>query len=174
MNNIFFDGWESLIRTAVIGILAYLSVVILLRVSGKRTLSKLNAFDFVITVALGSTLATVLVSKDVSLAQGVLALALLIAMQYVVTWISVRQKHFRNFVKSEPSLIVYQGRLLHDAMRCQRITEDEIQAAIRSANLNCLEDVDAVVLETDSSLNVISKTGEDYRSGIIGVGIPQR
>ena len=120
MSKIFFDGWESLIRTAVIGVLAYAAVVVLLRISGKRTLSKLNAFDFVITVALGSTLATVLLNKDVTLAQGVLALALLIAMQYVVTWISVRQKQFRNFVKDEPTLLVYQGKLLRDASESRK------------------------------------------------------
>lgn len=172
-NKVFFDGWESLIRTIVIGILAYIAVVILLRISGKRTLSKLNAFDFVITVALGSTLATVLLSKDVSLAQGILALALLISMQYVVTWVSVRHKPFRNFVKSEPTLIAYQGKLLHDAMRKQRIAEDEIQAAVRSANLHSLDDVDAVVLETDSSLNVIGKTSDQHRPSIIGIATPE-
>ena len=66
----FFDGWMTLGRTALIGTLAYLALVLLLRVSGKRTLSQMNAFDFIVTVALGSTLATVLLSSSVSLARG--------------------------------------------------------------------------------------------------------
>ena len=74
-----FDGWLSLLRTAVVGILAYAALVHFLRVSGKRTLSKMNAFDLIVTVALGSTLATVLLSSSVSLATGALAFALLIA-----------------------------------------------------------------------------------------------
>ncbi len=75
-----FDSWLSLGRTAVVGVLAYLALVLLLRVSGKRTLSKMNAFDLVVTVALGSTLATVLLSTDVALATGILAFTLLIGL----------------------------------------------------------------------------------------------
>ena len=66
----FFDDWNGLLRTLVVGILAYIAIVVLLRVTGKRTLSKMNAFDFIVTVALGSTLATVLLSQDVALAEG--------------------------------------------------------------------------------------------------------
>ena len=85
----FFDTWLALGRTAVVGVLAYLALVFLLRISGKRTLSKMNAFDLVVTVALGSTLATVLLSKNVALANGVLAFALLIGLQFAITWLSV-------------------------------------------------------------------------------------
>ena len=66
-----FDSWAGVGRTIVVGILAYIALVSLLRVSGKRTLSKMNAFDLVVTVALGSTLATILLSKDVALAEDV-------------------------------------------------------------------------------------------------------
>jgi hypothetical protein len=75
---IFFSGWDGLLRTLVVGVLAYVVLVGFLRLSGKRTLSKMNAFDLVVTVALGSTLATILLSKDVALAEGALAFALLI------------------------------------------------------------------------------------------------
>ena len=68
----FFDSWAGLLRVLVVGTLAYAALVLLLRVTGKRTLSKMNAFDLIVTVALGSTLATVLLSKDVALAEGVL------------------------------------------------------------------------------------------------------
>lgn len=88
----FYDGWLGLVRVVVVGTCAYLALVLLLRVSGKRTLAKLNAFDFVVTVALGSTLATVLLSSTVALAEGVLALVLLVALQYVVAWASVRSR----------------------------------------------------------------------------------
>ena len=69
-----FDSWAGLGRVLLVGTLAYVALVLLLRISGKRTLSKLNAFDLVVTVALGSTLATVLLSKTVALAEGVLAI----------------------------------------------------------------------------------------------------
>jgi len=73
----FFTGWQPIVRVLVIGTAAYVALVAVLRVSGKRTLSKLNAFDLVVTVAIGSTFASILTSKDLALAEGVTALALL-------------------------------------------------------------------------------------------------
>lgn len=74
----FFDSWSGLLRVVVLGFCAYLTLVVALRLSGRRTLAKMNAFDLVVTVALGSTLATVLLTSDVALAEGTLALVLLI------------------------------------------------------------------------------------------------
>ena len=83
-------------------------VLLLLRVSGKRTLTKINAFDLVVTVALGSTLATVLLTKSVALAEGLTAFVLLIFLQFVLIWLSVRSRAVSRLVKSEPTLLVYQ------------------------------------------------------------------
>ena len=73
MSALFFGGWAELGRTILVGVPAYLTLIVFLRVSGKRTLSKMNAFDLIVTIALGSTLATVMLSKDVSLVEGGLA-----------------------------------------------------------------------------------------------------
>ena len=108
----FLHSWLDLWRTLSVGVLAYLALIILLRISGKRTLSKLNAFDLVVTVALGSTLATILLSKDVALAEGVLAFAVLIALQFSITWLSVRSKTISRLVKAEPNPALLPGALL--------------------------------------------------------------
>ena len=84
-------------------------LLLLLRVSGKRTLTKMNAFDLVVTVALGSTLATVMLTKSVALAEGLTAFVLLIFLQFVLTWLFVRSQAASRLVKSEPTLLVYQG-----------------------------------------------------------------
>ncbi len=68
-----------------------------------------------VTVALGSTLATVLLSKDVALAEGLLALALLIFLQYAIAWASIRSEHFQRLVKAEPTLLLRDGRFLESA-----------------------------------------------------------
>jgi uncharacterized membrane protein YcaP (DUF421 family) len=151
----FFDSWSGLGRVLVVGVLAYFALVFLLRISGKRTLTKLNAFDLVVTVALGSTLATILLSKSVALAEGVLALSLLIFLQYFITWLSVRSRRFQNWIKSEPTLLVHRGRFLESAFRSQRVTREEILAVLRDQGQPKLETVLAVVLETDGSLSVI-------------------
>lgn len=127
MENIFFDNAFVLLRTTVIGILAYAALIALLRLSGKRTLSKMSAFDLVVTVALGSTLSSILLNKDITLAQGALAFALLIGLQFAITWSSVRVRSIRTAVTGEPSLLLYRGACLPDALLRARTTQDEIR-----------------------------------------------
>lgn len=173
MEGMFFSSGTMLIRTLVVGVLAYISLVLLLRLSGRRTLSKMNAFDLVVTVALGSTFATILLNHDVSLAEGVLALALLIGLQYAVTWSSVRAAWIRKLVTGEPALLFYRGRFLDDALRAARVTEDEVRAAVRSQGLAALDGIEAVVLETDGSFSVITDGPGDSRSTLAGVHVPE-
>ena len=171
MERVFFDGWDSLLRTTVVGVLAYCALVASLRISGKRTLSKMNAFDLVVTVALGSTLATILLSKDVTLAQGALAFVPLIGMQFAVTWSSVRARWVRRVVTGEPALLLYRGTLLPAALQKARVTEDEVRAAVRAAGVPTLDEVGAVVLETDGSFSVVRRGGEGSReSSLAGLG----
>lgn len=165
----FFDGWSGLLRVLAVGIPAYTALVILLRVSGKRTLSKMNAFDFIVTVALGSTLATVLLSESVALAEGILALALLIFLQLLITWLSVRSARVQALVKAEPSLLLHRGRFLRGAMRTQRVTEEEIRAALRTQGTGDLSSVEAVVLETDGTISVVPEAPEGDRSALANV-----
>ena len=165
----FFDSWSVLGRTLIVGVLAYLALILLLRISGKRTLSKMNAFDFVITVALGSTLATVLLSTSVALARGILAFAILIFLQLAITWLSVRSPAVRRLVKAEPTLLVHKGNLLRGAMRSERVTEDEVLAALRTGGVAAIEDVEALVLETDSSFSVVPKPSGNSDSSLANV-----
>ena len=105
----FFDDWYGLGRAAAVGAFAYAGLIVLLRATGKRTLSKLNAFDLVVTVALGSTLATVLLARDVALLEGLTGFAVLVLLQLVVTWLSVRSAAVRRLVRSEPTLLYFRG-----------------------------------------------------------------
>ena len=162
-----FDTWFGLVRIVVVGTAAYAALVLILRVSGKRTLAKLNAFDLVVTVALGSTLATVLLSKSVALAEGLLGFALLVGLQYAVAWVSVRSPRFGAVVKSEPSLLLHRGRFLEGAMRRQRVTQEEVVSTLRSSGLACPEDAAAVVLEKDGSLSVVRATGEAQEATVL-------
>ncbi|MBW3629777.1 MAG: DUF421 domain-containing protein [Gemmatimonadetes bacterium] len=150
-----FNGLDVLLRTLVTGVLAYCAIVVLLRTSGKRTLAKWNAFDFVVTVAFGSILATASLSDTSSLAQAVVAFAMLIALQFIVTTASVRSRRLERLVKAQPVLLLHEGELRRDSMRRERVTEAEILAALRSAGLADPGEAAAVVLETDGSFSVI-------------------
>ncbi len=156
----FFASWSDLVRVILVGGSAYIALIILLRISGKRTLSKMNSFDFVVTVALGSTLASGLLNKQTSLAEVVTAFILLIVLQYSITWLSVRSKFVSDLVKSEPTLLYYHGEFLRDAMRRERVVEQEIYAAIRGGGIASLDNVSAVVLETDGTFSALPKTDE--------------
>jgi uncharacterized membrane protein YcaP (DUF421 family) len=154
MDPFFFESWRGLLRVLLVGTAAYIALIVMLRASGKRTLSKMNAFDLIVTVALGSTLATVLLSRSVPLAEGVLALALLIYLQYAITWASVRSDRVKRLVKSEPTLLVHKGEYLDAALVRQRVTRDEVEAALRQSGQRTMPKGTSVVLETDGSMTV--------------------
>ncbi len=151
------DDWTGLARVLVIGPAAYLVLVLLLRASGKRTLTKLNMFDFVVTVALGSTLASVILTKSVGLVQGIAAFAVLIGLQYAITWLAVRWPAFEGIIKAEPTLLLHDGVFLDRALRTQRVTRAEVEAALRAQGKGEAVGIAAVVLETDGTLTVIAK-----------------
>lgn len=151
----FFSGVEGVWRTLIVGALAYAILVIVLRLTGKRTLSKMNAFDLVVTVALGSTLATILLSKDVALVEGVTAFLLLAGAQYAVTYTSLRSARFRRWIKAEPRALLRDGRYIEDALRTERVTRDEVDAAMRQAGYADPSGVALVMLETDGSMSVV-------------------
>lgn len=152
---IFFDGWPKLGRALILAILAYGALVVLLRLSGKRTLSKMNVFDFVFVVALGSTLATTILSTDVTLADGVLALTALIGLQILLSWLCVQSHWLDRVINGEPTLLLYRGQFLYEAMRHERVTEEEVRAAVRNEGLTALDEVESIVLETDGTFSVV-------------------
>ncbi|RYD19666.1 MAG: DUF421 domain-containing protein, partial [Lysobacteraceae bacterium] len=119
----------GLLRILVVGPLAYLLLIVILRVSGKRTLAKMSAFDFVVTVALGSTLATVLLSKNVPLSEGVLGFAVLALLQFIIAWVAQRFEPVEAAVKANPRVLLRDGVIDADAMLAERVTKSEIAAA---------------------------------------------
>lgn len=151
-----FQGWSGILRVLVVGTLAYAGLVLVLRVTGKRTLSKMNAFDLIVTVALGSALASTMLSKSTPLAEGLAGLTLLVLLQYVVTWLSVRSEGFQGLMKAQPAILVHRGRWHEAALRRERVTKEEVLAALRSEGATVMDDTTTVVIETDGSLSVLS------------------
>src|SRR5690606_189165 len=168
-----FDTWYDLARVAAVSVLSYGALVVILRVSGNRSLAKLNIFDFVVTIALGSTLATVLLTSDVSFSEGALAFVMLAALQWLVSWLSVRAEWFGKLIRSEPRLVMRDGEFLDQAMRGERLTRSDVEAEIRKKGHGAVEDIAAVVLETDGELSVITKSDEGSRSALRSVKEPE-
>ena len=151
----WFDTWSDLLRVLLVGPAAYATLIVLLRLSGKRTLAKLNAFDLVVTVALGSTMATIFLSTDVSWSEGLVALAVLASLQFLVATYTARVPSGRFLVTAGPTTLLRDGELLAAVVRQQRLTEAEVLQAIRSSGAGDVASVAAVVLESDGTLSVI-------------------
>lgn len=155
MVNFFFDGWEPVLRVLVVGTLAYVALVVLLRTSGKRTLAEMNSFDFVITVAIGASFGRVLTARAIPLAEAVAAFALLVGLQLLVTSVQLRSPWFRSVVTADPTLLYHQGRIHSSALRRVRLTEDQLRSTVRQHGAGSLDQVAAIVMEADGKLSVI-------------------
>tara|TARA_R110002020_G_scaffold14227_6_gene50483 strand:+ start:1803 stop:2294 length:492 start_codon:yes stop_codon:yes gene_type:complete len=155
----FYSDAQGIVRTLIVGTLAYIVLVLFLRISGKRTLAKLNAFDLVVTVALGSTLSAILLQESIALAEGATALALLICVQFLVTFFSVRSSRFADLVRSEPALLAKDGQFCLASMRRERVTQEEALSTIRANGGDAIDDVEAMVLESDGSISVRLRAG---------------
>ncbi|MEQ3637976.1 YetF domain-containing protein [Alcanivorax sp.] len=157
MEDLFFDSVDNLWRVAISAPVLYITVIAYIRLSGKRSTSQMNNFDWIVTVAIGSLVGSGIILKDVALTEALLAIGLLLAMQYVVTKAVVHSERIAALVKASPRLLVYEGELLEKALLQERISEKEVLAAVREHGLQSLAEVRAMVLETDASLSVLSR-----------------
>lgn len=155
MVNIFFGGWDAVLRVVVVGALAYLALVVLLQASGNRSLAQTRSFDFVVTVAIGATLGGVLTGRSVAIVEAVVAFGVLIGLQYLVTALQMRSESLRRAVTQRPVLLAHQGEPLHDALRDHRLTLAELHTAVRRKGFGSLAAVEAVVLEADGEMSVV-------------------
>ncbi|MBG9444821.1 DUF421 domain-containing protein [Cytobacillus firmus] len=154
-----FSSWQDIWRVLSIGAMSYIFLIIFLRIAGKRTLTKMNAFDLVVTVAIGSTLATIFLNKQVSLAEGLTAYVLLISLQYIVSWLSLHSAKFNQIIKASPELLYYKGHFIESALKENRVLQSEVLQAVRSGGHASMDEIEAVVFETDGSMSVIQKSG---------------
>lgn len=157
----FLADWPTVGRTLAATALAYVALLVAVRVGGKRTLAQLNAFDWIVTVAFGSALASVASSQDVSVAEGATVFATLVALQYLIALLSSRVPVFQRLIKASPVVLVRDGELLHEPMRHMRVTEIEIYQALRESGLSSPSQAAAVVLETNGGLSVLTDAAPD-------------
>ncbi|MCG3858384.1 YetF domain-containing protein [Psychrobacter sp. Ps2] len=160
MDMIFFDNIDKLGRIVLTTVMVYVLIVTVTKVSGKRSTSQLNNFDWIVTVMIGSLGASTILLKDIPFVEGVSSILVLYLLQFVVTKYASVSPQFSNFILSEPRIVFYQGQFLPDAMRDERLTRQEIECAMRSEGINNFDDVEAIVFESDAKLTVIPKPSQ--------------
>ncbi len=156
----WISSWDRMLSIAFSSVAFYLLVVILVRLMGKRVTAQMNSFDWIITVAVGSLLASGILLEDVSIADGALAVLILAACQWAMTKLSVRSQRFEDAVKPRPRLLVHKGAYLRDAMDAERISKSEVDAALREKGYSSLADVNWVILETNGMMSVVSRRSQ--------------
>ena len=155
-----WNGLQPLIRIIVVGTTAYLAIVLILRISGKRTLASMSAFDFIIAVAVGAVFGRTLTTKNLSISEAVTAFILLAVLQFIFAYLEGKSKTFKRIFNTSPTLLFYNGEFLKDNLHKERLDESKVIGAARKKGFGSMDDVAAVILEIDATLSVIGKSSE--------------
>lgn len=158
-------SWAGVAIALITAIGAFGGIVLLTRLVGLRSFSKMSSFDFAVTVAIGSMLATTILSRDVSLAFGAAGVAALYGVQFLVAHARARSKRVASLVDNEPVLLMQDGEMKEQAMQRVGITRADLLAKLREANVLHTSEVLAVVFESTGDISVLHQT----QSGAAGL-----
>lgn len=150
-------SWTETWLVVVSAVAIWAATVAVVRLVGARSFSKMSSFDFAVTVAVGSIIASIATSSA-SLPAGIVAVASLLGLQWSVAWLR-RRTNFSGIVDNEPLLLVEDGNVLHENLDHARVTVDDIRAKLREANVLQMERVRAVILETTGDISVLHGEG---------------
>lgn len=159
------DEWHQVVEAMIAAALLYAFVILSVRVSGKRSTSQMNNFDWVVTVAIGSLMASGILLQDVSLFESMAAIGTLLGLQFLLTWVILRWEAMEELVRADPRLLFHDGEFLWSAMRRERVCKQEVLSAIRANGMRDLDEVQSVILETNASLSVLPRPKEEDEPG---------
>lgn len=158
----------ELLLVVVSAVAVLLGAIAFIRINGLRSLSKMSSFDFVVTVAFGSILATV-AATSASLVHGLVAFAALLGTQRIVALLRTASK-LEGYIDNRPLLLMDGARILRSNFQHARVTEDDLLAKLREANVTSLDQVLAVVLESTGDVSVLHGEGPLDPDVLEGVG----
>lgn len=154
MEKWFEFDWKSLVAIVITATGIYLAVILFTRLAGKRSFSKMSSFDFAMTVAVGSLIATTVLSSSVSLWDGIIGLAAIYLLQISVALLR-RFKFVKKAVDNSPLLLMEGERIIEKNLKKARVSEDDLRSKLREANVLKLEQVRAVIFETTGDISVL-------------------
>lgn len=169
MDQFLFGGFPSLIRIGIVGTLSYVSLLALIRLTGQRSLGRMQTFDVVVAVALGSTYGRLLTAQEVQFSEALMAFALLAGLHYLASMLAFRYPWAARWMETRPQLLYYRGAVQKAVMRRHRLTHGELMAAVRKHGLPSLSQVLAIVLESDGSIAVVRHDPTCDRSALENV-----
>ena len=163
----WFEASEtSLVAITLSAIGIFILVILYTRIAGKRSFSKMSSFDFAMTIASGSILASTIVLKNVSLVQGAIALLVVYILQLVTAYLR-RYSAFQKITDNDPILLMKDGEIYYDNLKKARVTESDLRGKLREANVIQLSEVRAVVFETTGDVSVLHSADKELEDWLI-------
>ncbi|HJU40683.1 MAG TPA: YetF domain-containing protein [Tahibacter sp.] len=147
--------WELVIRGSVV----FLVLFAMLRLIGRRQVGQLTPFDLVLLLIISNAVQNAMVGSDNSLAGGLIVAAVLVAWNFVFGALALRSRRIERVLEGSPELLVLHGRVLHEALERNQISDAELRAALRRAGCFEVGEVELAVLETNGGISVKKRDG---------------
>jgi|SRR5690242_13568954 len=143
---------DSVLKAAVV----FLMLWAIVRVSGRRTLAQMTAFDFILFLIIGGATQRALIGQDYSLINALLVVTTIVSLDIGMSLLETRSKWMAKLLKGTPTILVEHGRALHSRMRRARVTEDEIlETARHDHGIERLDQIKFAVLEASGKISII-------------------
>lgn len=152
--------FEQILLTAMRGIAAYLLSILLTRLMGRKLISSMTFFDFILAVSLGSIVANLAMgatNNGITAGTSLICLSILVI---ITDYLHIKSMRLSKLVNSEPVTVVDNGSIVEDNLRRIRLTINELNMKLREKNIFSLADVEFAILETDGELSVLPKAGK--------------
>lgn len=134
----------------------YLFIIIGIRVFGKKELSQLSIIDLVFILLISNSVQNAMVGPDSTLIGGIVAATSLFLVNYLFKQLLFRNKKISSFIQGSPVLLIHNGNILEKNLKSEKITMDELSAAVREHGVEKIEDVNLAVLEVDGNISILS------------------
>lgn len=157
MENVMLENWTEVAKVACSTAVSFVVLFVFIRLTGKRTLASLSAFDFVVIIALGSTLAEMML-LEIPLVHGAVALVVILSFQFGLAWAARKSRSIENVLSARPTLLFIDGIFLEAEMTREKVTEDELYSEIRGAGIFDLDDIKAIVLELNGHVTIVKNS----------------
>ncbi|WP_179375639.1 DUF421 domain-containing protein [Winogradskyella wichelsiae] len=159
MDDWFKFSTDESLSTIITVIGIYITLIMVTRLNGKRSFSKISRFDIAMTVSIGSVLATVIVSKSMTLQYAILGLVIIYSLQMLV--VAIRHwKPIQSLVDNKPTFLMKNGQLLRDNLKKCKVTESDVKAKLREANVIRLSEVKAIIFESTGDISILHGTDD--------------
>lgn len=157
MNTDAFVGTDQALEIAINAAAFYVYMVVLLRISGKRTTMSMTSFDFVSTVAMATIIGSTILQGTISLIEGMIAVTVLVALQWIAGLVSARSQAVRQIITSAPALLYQSGQFRDEILDAERISTQQVMQKVRTAGHANMQTVQAIVLESAGTVSVIER-----------------